>query len=131
MEIRFNLDDEDKEQLVDPYGDVLITNGSATLIERGTFLYEWLAGLIAGLRDARSGKSATIFVGEPNLLKLVPEGVGVVIEYGNISIFVEKIDDFEHSLRSAAEEFLQKLYAIGEPGKNVFLDEIVAYVSAK
>ena len=128
MDIRFILKYSDKEDLIDPFGTVVITDVRATLTEPDTFLYGWLDSLIEGVSHLRVGESSRGFVGEPNKLVFEATDSGARIKYGDTVLCVESLEEVDRAVKTAAKELLNTLYEIGQPAKGEFLDRIVAFV---
>jgi hypothetical protein len=130
MDIQCILDAEDEEQLVDPFGAIVLTNGKKTISEQDTFLYEWLYGLTCGLKKLQAGEFISVWVNEPPLVLFEPHGTGIRIKYGEQDLTVDTVEEFEQALRAAIKELLQKLYALGDLKPNFFLEEIKRFVSS-
>ena len=130
LDIRFILEDNDEENLVDPSGKVLITDGKATIVEPLAFLDAWLDGLITGLKDAQAGRSVNIEVDEPHRVLLEPEGGGVWIKYKDTAVFSETFEKLRNALKIGAEDFLRQIDAIGDTDKSGWIASIRAFANS-
>ena len=128
METHFILEDEDEENLIDPSGRVLITNGEVSIAEPLVFLDAWLGGLIAGLKEAQSGRKVSVEVEEPYSVSLEPDRGGLWIKYKDAAIFSETFEGFRNALKIGAADFLHHLDAIGDTRGRAWVDEIRAFV---
>ncbi|MGH9967447.1 MAG: hypothetical protein ACREBG_06390 [Pyrinomonadaceae bacterium] len=125
MKIRIVLDEEDGIDSLDPSGEILISDGRSLISEKHTYLDSWLDALIEGLKEIQAGKRASIdLVEEADPLVFEPQNGGVRLTYGNTTVSVDSIEEFHRALRSATEDFLNRVNSAEEASENVLLDSI-------
>jgi len=116
--IRCVLDDNDRGNLVDPLGEVRISDGVSTILDPSGFLDAWIDSLISKLEELQSGKPVVIDVSEPNYLRLLRIGEAVRIEYKNETVFAASVAEFDAALRNAACDFVDQIDQIRTDADN-------------
>lgn len=107
--IRCALDDNDRENLIDPLGEVWISDGVSTIRDPSGFLDAWLDSLIGELEELQAGRPVVIDVSEPTELRLLRTGETVRIEYNNVTVFASSVAEFKSALRTAARDFVYQI----------------------
>jgi hypothetical protein len=102
-----------EEEPIDPenlLGEIILTEGEATILERNTYVDSWLEALITGVNAVQKGKRVTVeILEEPNPLVFEPLNGGMRLSYQNTVIIIDKIENFIRGLRLAAHDLLMKL----------------------
>lgn len=110
MQILFTLDQDDGIDLIDPLGDIIITNNQSTLSVESTYLDSWFDVLINGLNSLQNNCKITLeIIEEPKVITFEPVLEGFKISYGKEVLFFDNLNEFYQSLLKSAQEFLSQL----------------------
>ncbi len=129
MKIAWTLDEEEPIDPENLLGDIILTEGETTILERNTYIDSWLNALITGVQGVQTGKRVTVdILEEPDPLVFEPLNGGMRLSYQNTAIVIDKIDNFVRGLRLAAHELLMKLDQIPGTESNEFLNSLRDFV---
>jgi hypothetical protein len=132
IDIKLNLDKEFGPDGMDPLGDIAISDGTSTIVERTTYLDSRLAALIEGYDQTKSTNCVTVEIAEvraPFRIEVMSDGL-LIFSYAGHALIPETPETIETGLMKAARSFLEMIGSWPNAGRNTFLDPIREFISS-
>jgi hypothetical protein len=131
IDIKLTLDKEIGPDGMDPLGDIAISDGSSTIVERTTYLDSWLAALIEGYNQTKSTNYVTVEVAEeraPIQIEVMSNEL-LIFSYASQALIPQTPEALETALKKAAKSFLEMIGSWPNARRNTFLDPIREFIS--
>lgn len=132
LAIKLTFEDETGLDVIDPLGDVAISDGVSAFVIRTTYLDSWVAALIFGYDQTRSADSVSVEVSEepkPITIRGTPPGL-FTISYEDQTLQPQSRQDLKVAILNAARDLLTALDKLPNNRRNKFLDPIRQFVAA-
>jgi hypothetical protein len=131
IDIKLALEKEAGLDLIDPLGDITISDGSSSIVLNTTYLDSWLAALIAGYKRVRGANHVSVEVAEepiPLHIEVTPNGM-LSISYEDQALIPQPPEALEAALKKASKFLLEALGTLPDGPRNSFLDPIREFIS--
>jgi hypothetical protein len=131
IDIKLAFEKEAGLDLMDPLGDITISDGSSSIVLNTTYLDSWLAALIAGYKRVRGANHVSVEVAEEPIalhIEVTPNGL-LSISYEDQALIPQPPEALEAALKKASKFLLEALGTLPDGPRNSFLDPIREFIS--